>query len=146
MRRTGLGMAMTATMLWLFFVGLVLFTPRDDGVPIGAGLLVIVAVPLSVAASVIMILSLRTATLRRHQAAGPTKTPTRWIAAALAALSALLLPVLFVLGSTDSLGRDLSKGLLFLGVGAFVTATVLFAMPAKNHADLSAPRQGGDTA
>jgi hypothetical protein len=52
-------------------------------------------------------------------------------AAALAAVSAVLMPITFVFGSADSMPRGVVNGLLFSGVGAFVVATVLFAMPAK---------------
>ena len=124
-------MAIAATLLWLPILAAILFTPRSDGVPIGAGFLYIIAVPLSVAAALTLILTVLAASPGTGSSPRATKPPVRWSAAALAAVSAVLLPVTFVLGSTDSMTRDVLRGLLFSGVGAFVVATVLFAMPAK---------------
>jgi len=78
------------------------------------------AVPLSVVAAVLLIVTLRTA-----------RSPVRWVAAALVAGSAALLPLLPVIAEPVGLSTELYRGLLLLGIGAFVAATVLFALPLR---------------
>jgi hypothetical protein len=134
-RRAGLAMAIAATLLWLLVVAAILFTPRSDGVPIGAGFLYIIAVPLSVAAALTLILTLLTTSRGTASSLGTRKTPVRLGAAALAAVSAVLLPVTFVLGSSDSMTRDVLSGLLFSGVGAFVTRPFSSRCQRRGHAE-----------
>jgi hypothetical protein len=128
-RKTGLGLAVTAALLWLLIVAAFLTTGPADGVPIGAGLLYIFAVPLSVGASATLLSSLRTTTpVTASQPVGRATTPIRWAAAALAAVSALLLSVVFLLGPTDLLARDAMITLASSGIGALVISSILFAL------------------
>lgn len=115
-RKTGIRLAATATVLWALIVAAILTTGPNDGAPIGAGLLYILAVPLSVIASATLISSLRPTTPETASPpAGRAITPIRWAAATLAAVSAILLPVVFLLGATYLLGRDIMTTLLSLG-------------------------------
>ncbi len=128
-RKNGLRLAVTATVLWVLIVAAFLTTGPNDGVPIGAGLLYILAVPLSVMASATLISSLRTTTPETASPpVGRARTPIRWAVAALAAVSAILLPVVFLLGPTDLPARDTMITLESLGIGAFVISSMLFAL------------------
>ena len=128
-RKTGLRLAAMTTFLWALVLAAFVTTGPNDGVPIGAGLLYILAVPLSVIASATLISSLRLTTPgTASPPAGRAITPIRWAAATLAGVSAILLPVVFLLGATDSLGRDTMTTLLHSGIGAFVISSSLFAL------------------
>ena len=105
-RKTGLRPCRECDRLWVLIVAAFLATGPNDGVPIGAGLLYIIAVPLSVMASATLISSLRPTTPGTvSPPAGRAKTPIRWAAVVLAAVSAILLPVVLLLGPTDLLAR-----------------------------------------
>ncbi|MFP5370418.1 MAG: hypothetical protein ACLGI3_06680 [Actinomycetes bacterium] len=128
-RRTGLRLAASATVLWVLVVAAFLSTGPNDGVPIGAGLLYLIAVPLSVMASAALISSLRPTTPGTvSPPAGRVITPIRWVAVALAAVSVILLPAVLLLGPTDLLAPDTMTTLQSSGIGAFVVSSILFAL------------------
>ena len=117
-RTVGLGLAFTASVLWLLAAGVFFFRPAL-GAPFEIALF-LVAVPISVLAAALLILTLRT-----------TRTRTRWVAAALVAGSAALLPLIPVAAEPVGLSGEAYRGLFVLGIGAFVAATVLFALPVR---------------
>ena len=75
-RKNGLRLAATASVLWALVVAAFLTTGPDDGVPIGAGLLYILAVPLSVTSSVTLISSLRTTSATASPPGDRAMTPS----------------------------------------------------------------------
>jgi hypothetical protein len=119
MRTVGLVLAAATSVVWLLIAGLLVFPPGGS-VPLGVVGLYALAVPPSIASAVVQALMLRR-----------TRTPARSTAAALAVGSAVLLPCIPVLGTAGSLPDALLRGLFFLGVGASVGSTVLFALPAR---------------
>lgn len=121
-RKTGLVLAGVAAGLWAFVVFAFVTVAPDDGVPIGAALVAFLAVPLSAAASIVLLVSHRRA--RRNGA--PDRRPVSGLAAVLTAVSLVLLPLPLVLGPWDVFPPELLFGLWFAGVGAFLLSAVLF--------------------
>ncbi|RBY90086.1 hypothetical protein DQ244_11440 [Blastococcus sp. TBT05-19] len=122
-RRTGLALAAAAAVLWLVFVVMVLATPAGQGATIGAGLIGLLAVPLSVASLVLLLVSVRSSTA----AAGRRGRDAR-IGAPLAVVSLVLFAVSWVLsGSAESLSTETAL-LAALGgaVLTFLAAAGLF--------------------
>jgi hypothetical protein len=120
LRTVGLVLAVASSVVWLLVAGL-LVVPPGGSVPLRVVGLYALAVPASIAAAVVQAVVLRRA-----------RTPARRAAVALAAASAVLLPCIPLLGSADALPGAVLRGLFFLGVGAFVVSTVLFARPARD--------------
>ena len=122
-RRVGLGLAAVATALWIVIVVAVFTTRPEDGVNIGAALLAMVAVPMSLAASVTLLIARSTAA----REGTPDRSATGRAAAVLALLSLLLLPVPIVLGPMDHVvPPQLLFGSFFGGITTFVVSSVLF--------------------
>jgi hypothetical protein len=125
-RTVGLVLAAVAAALWLVIVVAVLAVGFDEGVNIGAAFLAMLAVPLWLAASVVLLVS-------RHLAAREgtlQKTATGRVAAVLALVSAVLLPLSMVLGPMDHVVPvQLLLGSLLGGIAAFIASAVLFLTP-----------------
>ena len=101
-----------------------LMTLPDDGVNVGAAMLALLAVPLSVGASVTLIVSM--------PEAGRTEEhpPARRIAATLAAASIALLCGSMVFGPLDDIVPVVvAMVLLTTGIATFVASSALFAAP-----------------
>ena len=128
-RKLGLVMAAVATVLWAFVVIGYLTTSPGEGVNIGAAFAAVLATPVSLAASIALLLSLRTARLDEPPGAGPSRAPVRWLGAALAVASLILLPAVWVLGPMDRLSSDALTTLLFSGIAAFVVSSALIVLP-----------------
>jgi hypothetical protein len=126
-RRVGLILAAVATALWAVIVVAFVMTGSDDGVNIGAALLALLALPLSVGASVTLIVSRGDAAGRGRAEEHPL---ARRIAAGLAVASIALLCGSTVLGQLDSIGiAGVAVVLLAAGIAAFVASSALFALP-----------------
>jgi hypothetical protein len=127
-RTVGLILAAVATALWVVIVAAFLATGPDDGVNIGAALLAFIAVPLSIAASVTLIVSRGVAA---RQGAPEEHPVVRRIAAGLAVVSAACLGLSLVLGpATDSIRfAVVTVALLVVGILAFVVSSAFFALP-----------------
>ena len=128
-RRTGLVLAAAATLLWVLVAVALLTADPDDGANIGAGLAGLLALALSLVASLLLLASLREA-----RAAGTTVaerlTATERGAGVLAVLSsACLLAFLALDPYADS--DVVRMTTLAVGVGAFLLSTVGFAMTAR---------------
>ena len=127
LRRSGLRLAALAIACWAVLVASIVTYDPGDGVPIGAAFFYIVAVPLSVVASLLLLKSLRTT------AAG-AGVPTRGKAQATIAMAAgvlavaamVILPVMFVGGATDAIPVNTLNEMLVWGSSAFVVSTLLF--------------------
>ncbi|TFV78379.1 hypothetical protein E4P39_03960 [Blastococcus sp. CT_GayMR19] len=128
LRWTGLRLAVVAIACWAVVVVAIITTEPAEGVPIGAGFFYIVAVPLSVAASLVLLSSLRTTAAGAGWPSRRKAKATLSVAAALAVGTVVILPVLFVGGATDSIPANILDVLLFSGLGAFVISTLLFGL------------------
>jgi hypothetical protein len=126
-RTVGLVLAAVATGLWAVVVLGFLLTGPEDGVNIGAAMLGLVALPLSVGASVTLIVSRGDAA--RHGVAEEHPLARR-IAAGLGVASIAFLGGSTVLGELDSLAlAAVAVVLLTAGITAFVASSALFALP-----------------
>lgn len=121
-------MAAVATALWVVIVVAFLATAREDGVNIGAALLAFLALPLSIAASVTLVVSWRSDVEARrpddHRRAGR-------IGAGLAVAAIVCLAGSLVLGPMVD-GVELAVAaavVLVVGIVTFVASSVLFALP-----------------
>ena len=127
-RKVGLILAAVATSLWAVIVVAYLTTAPEEGVNIGAALLGLLAVPLSIAASVTLLASMGSAARRGILETHPL---ARRIAAVLAVASAACLAGSLVLGpmvDTDRLA--VTAGLVLgAGIATFVASSALFALP-----------------
>jgi hypothetical protein len=126
-RTVGLVVAAVATVVWLSFLAAILTADPDDGANIGAGLAALLAIPLSVASSVVLLVSLRTRSPGQDApgAVRSRRAPER-LAAALSAVSvAALLTFLFLDPySTSAVPRVTT---LAVGVAAFLASAGTFA-------------------
>jgi hypothetical protein len=130
-RKVGLILAAVATALWAVIVAASFMTGPDDGVNIGAALLALLALPLSVGASVTLLVSLRTTA---QQGVSEQHPLARRIAAGLALVSIVCLQVSLALGGRDSVdGVALAVVLLVAGIATFVLSSALFALPRSHH-------------
>jgi ABC-type Na+ efflux pump permease subunit len=127
-RRTGLILAGIASALWVVVVVAFFSTGPEDGVNLGAALLAMVAVPLSLASSVVLLVSLRGERRSGRGVARAVPRP-RVAAAVLSVVAMALLCIVFVIGPTDSLPADTMVALLLSGIGAFLTAFALYLLP-----------------
>jgi hypothetical protein len=126
-RRVGLVLAAVAMGLWAVVVLGFLLTGPEDGVNIGAAMVGLVALPLSVGASVTLIVSRGDAA--RHGVAEEHPLARR-TAAGLGIASIALLCGSTVLGQLDSLGvTAVAVVLLMTGITTFVASFALFALP-----------------
>jgi hypothetical protein len=124
-RSVGLVLAAVATGLWAVAVVAFLMTGPEDGVSIGGALLALLALPLSVGATITLIVSGRDArglpdqhALRRRLAAG----------LGIASITCLCSSV--VLGQVASSGAVVVAFVLLpSGIAAFVVSSALFALP-----------------
>lgn len=121
-RKLGLCLAVPAAGMWAFVVFAFVTVAPGDGVPIGAAGVAFLAVPLSVASSIVLLVSHR----RAGATGAPDRSPAGDRAAALATASVLLLPLPLLLGPADAVLPELLFGILAAGIGAFVLSTVLF--------------------
>jgi peptidoglycan/LPS O-acetylase OafA/YrhL len=126
-RRAGLIVAGTAAALWLVVLVSFFSADPDDGVNLGAALLSMLAFPLSMAGSVLLLLSLRAE--RRGDTGGRRLAVPRRVAAVLTVLAMALLAAVFVVTPADFLSADLMVALLLSGIGAFLAAFALYLMP-----------------
>jgi hypothetical protein len=126
-RKVGLILAAVATALWaVAVVGFVLTGP-DDGVNIGAALLALLALPLSVGASVTLIVSTGSA---RRSGLTEEHPLARRVAAGLGVASIACLCGSMVVGQLDSIGTAVAAMILLTtGIAAFVASSALFALP-----------------
>ena len=124
-RRSGLRIAGIATALWLGAGLGFAITPPEAGVNIGAALLAFLAIPVSIGASVTLLVSLRGTPRRRPR--------VRWIASILAGLSLIALPVFLLLDpyGTSAVPQFTALG---VGVGAFLASSALFAVLGRRRA------------
>ena len=121
-RRVGLAVAAVATLLWLFFLIAVLTADPADGANIGAGLAALLALPLSVGASITLLISLRST----PGAGGTRYRAAERVAAALAVVSVACLGAFLLLDPyTDS--DALRTASLAVGVAAFLASAGTFA-------------------
>jgi hypothetical protein len=128
-RRTGLILAGVASALWLVVLVAFFSTTPDDGVDLGGALLAMLAVPLSLASSVVLLVSLRAE--RRGGAGRPAQALAvpRRVAGVLTVVATALLCIVFVMGPTDSFSPDAMVALLISGIGAFLAAFALYLLP-----------------
>jgi hypothetical protein len=118
-RKTGLVLAGVAVGLWAGAIAGTVSTAPEDGANIGAALLALFAVPLSVAASILLLMSRR--------GARPARPAVDRAAAVLALASVVLLPASLVLGPRDDVvPQQLILGTLAAGILTFVFAAALF--------------------
>ena len=128
-RRTGLVVAAVAILLWLLFAVALLTTDPFDGANIGAGLAALLALGLSVVASLLNLASLREAGPGGAPAAGRL-TATERGAGVLAVLSTACLVAFLVLDPYAE--SDVPRmTTLAVGVGAFLLSTAGFAVTAR---------------
>jgi hypothetical protein len=126
-RAVGLVVAAVATLAWSAFLVALLTADPDDGANIGAGLAALLAIPLSVVSSVVLLLSLRTRSPLPDApgAVHPRRAPER-VAAALAAVSVAAFLAFLLLDpySASAVARVTS---LSVGVAAFLASAGTFA-------------------
>ncbi|SFF82232.1 hypothetical protein [Blastococcus tunisiensis] len=124
-RTVGLALAAVAALLWLLFLVAVLTGDPDDGADIGAGLVALLALPVSAGASITLLVSLRTGR------PGGSRTPDR-VAAALAVLSIACLAAFLLLDpyATSDVLRQVSLG---LGVAAFLASSAIIAVASRSR-------------
>ncbi len=129
-RRTGLVVAAVAALLWLVFAVALLTGDPDDGANIGAGLAALLALVLSVGASITLLLSLRAAHPRRSP--GRRLSVTERGAGVLAVVSMACLVAFLAL---DPYGEsDVPRmTTLAVGVGAFLLSSAGFATTARRR-------------
>ena len=128
-RRTGLVVAAVATILWLLFAVGLLTSDPDDGANIGAGLAALLALVLSVGASLTLLSSLRSTRPGAARAAGRL-TATERGAGVLAVLSTACLVAFLVLDPYAE--SDVPRmTTLAVGVGTFLLSTAGFAVTAR---------------
>jgi ABC-type Na+ efflux pump permease subunit len=126
-RRAGLIVAAIASALWLVVLVAFFSTGPEDGVNLGGTLLAMLAVPLSLTSSVLLLVSLRGE--RRGGSGWWSLAMPRRVAALLTVVAMALLCAVFVLGPADSLAADTMVALLISGIGAFLTAFALYLLP-----------------
>lgn len=129
-RTVGLVLAAVATALWAVVVVGFLTTGPDDGVNIGAAVLALLALPLSIGASVTLIVSRGDAARRGVAEEHPL---LRRVAAGLAVSSIAFLGGSMVFGQLDSLAAA-AVVLLTAGIAAFVASSACFALPRNRRA------------
>ncbi|MGY1725106.1 hypothetical protein [Blastococcus sp. SYSU DS0533] len=127
-RRTGLGLAAVAAALWGFFVVALLTGDPADGANIGAGLAALLALGLSVASLVVLLVSLRSA----DPAAGP-RGRDALVGAPLAVVSLALFAVVWVTSAV--VADDGAGGAVLAALGAgivtFLAASACFLPPRR---------------
>ncbi|WP_346623519.1 hypothetical protein [Blastococcus montanus] len=126
-RMVGLALATAATALWAFFVVALAATDPADGANIGAGLGGLLAFVLSVAALIVLLVSLRS----QGDASGRRPREAR-IGAPLAMVSLVLLGAFWVRSASVSSVTSGTAVLVALGAGivTFVASAVCF-MPQR---------------
>ncbi len=140
-RTIGLLVAAVATLLWLLFLVAVLTGDPADGANIGAGLAALLALPVSVGASITLLLSLRS---RRPTAGGTLVAPHRAserAAAVLAVLSVACLVAFLVIDPYDS--DVVLRAMLAVGLGAFLLSSGTFALTARTAGRRDGTARGG---
>ncbi|SOD97276.1 hypothetical protein [Blastococcus haudaquaticus] len=128
-RRIGLGIAAVATLLWLLFLVAVLTGDPADGADIGAGLAALLALSLSLGASLVLLLSLRSGRSSSSAPAPPRRASER-AAAALAGVSMAGL-LAFLLLDPYAESDVLRRAALAVGVGAFLLSSATFAFTTR---------------
>jgi hypothetical protein len=126
-RTVGLALSAVATVLWVVAAVALLTTSPEDGVNIGGALLALLALPLSVGATVTLLVSRGEAA--RHGMPEPHPSAHR-IAAGLGIASIAGLCGSTVLGQLGSFALGVAAMvLLATGIAAFVASSALFALP-----------------
>jgi hypothetical protein len=130
-RKVGLVLAAAATSLWAVVVVGFLTTRPEDGVNIGAAMLALLALPLSVGATITLIVSGRDDARRGMTDEHPM---ARRVTAGLGIASIAFLCSSIVLGQM-AFGGALVIAFVLLpsGIAAFVASSVLFALPASRR-------------
>jgi len=126
-RRAGLIVAGIASALWVVVLVTFFSATPQDGVSFGGTVLAMLAVPLSLAASVLLLVSLWGE--RRAGSGARSLAAPRWAAAALTVTAMALLCTVFVLAPTGSLSADTMVAFLLSGIGAFLAAFALYLLP-----------------
>ncbi len=122
-RTVGLVIAALATLSWLLFLAALLTADPDDGANIGAGLAALLALPLSVVSSVVLLASL----LRRSPGEQvPWRRTAERVAAALAVVSVAAFGAFLVLDpyAASAAARVVT---LAVGVTTFLGSATTFA-------------------
>ena len=114
-RRTGLAFAAAATVLWALVLLAVLTADPADGANIGAGLAGLLAMVLSTAASITLLVAVAAPASRRRG--------IPWAAAGLAVLSVLVWPVMWV--GAYAVPDQLWAAVLVGGVAAMIVSSLL---------------------
>jgi hypothetical protein len=126
-RTVGLVLSAVATVLWVGAAVGLLTTSPEDGVSIGGALLALLALPLSVGATVTLLVSRGEAARRGLPEPHPG---ARRIAAGLGIASIAGLCGATVLGQLGSFALGVTAMvLLAAGIAAFVASSALFALP-----------------
>ena len=130
-RRTGLVLAAAATVLWLVVVAVFLTTAPEDDATVAAALLALLATPMSLVASGCLLAAQRRDLSRAGPAcAHPQAAPVpRRLGRALAIVSLVVLPAVWIVAPTDRLSPEALRALLFAGIAAFVASSALFVLP-----------------
>jgi hypothetical protein len=123
-RKAGLIVAGVAAAMWLGAVLGFVATGPEDGVNIGAALLALLAVPVSMAASITLLISLRA---DRHG-----RPRSLLVAAGLAGLSLVALPAFLLLDPYET-SVVAQLGVLGIGVLAFLASSALFAVASRRN-------------
>ena len=125
-RAVGLVVAAVATLAWSAFLLALLTADPDDGANIGAGLAALLAIPLSVVSSVVLLLSLRTRSPRPDApgAVHPRRAPEEVAALSAVSVAAFLAFLLLDPYSASAVARVTA---LSVGVAAFLASAGTFA-------------------
>lgn len=127
----GLILAAVATALWAVALAAGLTTAPEDGVNIGAAVLGLLAIPLSIGTSITLLVS-----WRAEAAAGRAHHPVgRRIGAGLAAASIASLAGSLVIGPmTETVEQAVVAGVVLLaGITTFVVSSALLVLPRTRH-------------
>ena len=122
-RKVGLVLTATAIGVWAVVVATFLSTYPHE-LPFGANLLSFVAVPLSLAAVVVLLLSLSTEARTAPTRASATRSR---VGAGLAAVATIVLPAVLAVSRSDALAPATMTALLLAGVALFVVSFVFCA-------------------
>lgn len=121
-RTAGLVIAAVATLLWLLFLVALLTADPDDGANIGAGLAALLALPLSVVSSVVLLVSLRRRSPAEHE---PPRRSAERVAAALAVVSVAAFGAFLVLDPDAASALPVTT--LAVGVATFLGSAATVA-------------------
>lgn len=131
-QHSGLILTFIGVLLWAGFFLIEVLTPADEGVPIGAALIYLLGIVVSVGATATALAMPRPGKRNTKMAGGGLRSPSRAAGTILGVLSLILWPLLFVSGSLDLFGRTELNVLLISALVCFVSSSALLLINRGN--------------